>query len=141
MVRKASLGVEPYEGKVLEDQNGPIDATRKNDPWANPIPALSPDAWVQFWVGRAMRFQDSMRHHHLVDSTQYVQRGAVLRRWLLNAESGLFTKAECDVVLDALQRSPGDPVDPAETPAVMAERDGVLGLARARVMTRKAQLT
>lgn len=83
---------------------------------------------------------DSTRLHHKVDSTPYVQQADVLRRWLLNGDQALRTKAEADIVLEALQRRPADPTDPAETPKVRKARDGRLALVRAQVSARRAQL-
>ena len=142
MSRKVSLGVEPYEGKQPEDPFGPIDAIRRdNTPFEAPRSVPSPAAWVQFWVGARARELDSMRYHHRVDPAGvYVAQAAVLRRWLLNGDQALTTKAEVDLVLEALQRRPADPVDPAETPPVRAARDGELSLTRVRVTARRAQL-
>lgn len=144
MVRRASLGVEPYSGKQVEDPVGPINANRiDNTPFEAPRQtALSPAAWVQFRVGARAQELDSMRHHHRVDPAGvYVAQADVLKRWLLNGDQALTTKAEADLVLEALQRRPADPVDPAETPQVRRDRDNELSLTRARVTMRRQQLS
>lgn len=141
MARKSSLGVEPYVGKPIEDPGGPIDANVKTEPVLRRMNVPDPQSWVQMLVGRAMRFYESMSMHPHTSVGSPMAKSDVLRRWILNGDGVLMNKAEADVVMEALQRSPADPVDPSETPSVRRDRDSALALTRARVSVRRAALT
>lgn len=136
---KFTLGVEAFEGKVVEDF-GPINAQVFNDPHARELPVLDPVAWVRDLVARKARELGSMDIPLHVPPNPHLGHSEVLKKWLLNGELGLFNQAETDVVLDAMVRSPVAPVDPTETDQRRRDRDQELAVTRARVTARRAQL-
>lgn len=143
MAHKVSLGIQPYDGKQLQDQEiaEPHDGIRRsNAHWDMPIPVLTPEQWVRQLATRRGAFFSTAGPKPFLDSAENLPKAEAIDRWLLNGPKGLFKKAECDVVLTALTREIFDPEDASEGPQERRERDQALALARVGVEARKAFL-
>lgn len=137
-----SLGVEPYEGKVLEDREvpEPFDGNLTTDPWKVEVPVPTPEEWVRQLAARRQAFFSTAGPKPFLDSGENLPKAEAIGRWLRNGVQGLFTQAEVDVVASALTRDVADPVDPSEGPQERRERDQALALVQAELGARRASL-
>lgn len=103
-----------------------------NRPPPQTLSSETPEDWVKRKLERAARVAEAGSKSPIANGAGGLVRGHIIRVYLLNGHVGLSSD-EIDVVLAALQRQPGDEVDPLETPTDRRNRDLYMGVRRAEL--------
>lgn len=93
--------------------------------------------YVRSLIEKRVRVLDGSKLYPSISATKPLAEATVLRRWLLNGITGLFSVEEIDLVLELMRVNPGEPIDPSEDAAEKKRRRSALMRARGELLVER----